>query len=339
MRCLQSETSKGPSTPETAATVRKIGCLEPSGHHRGTSRCARWTAEWPPPAGPRTAGPHDGVHRRDRYDRLGPQHGDPESPVERRRDRPGGGRADRPDRLPVGGSGRGEGGDPLGSSPLLRRPRLGPGAACPAMERTSGTLLPGLLPGRQPGDRVPGRGGGLHPGDAAAELALCGAQRHAGGGIRRDPAGSHAGRDVPVRLHRPDQHLHLPGNAFGFELFALGVHEARCPQFRGRPEISAGGIGCGRCFSLRRFPALRIERWQHQPGSDCRGPEDGRLTDHRPLAGVRVGHGGLQDRRRAIPPVDSRCVRRIAHPGGGLPFGGLQGRRFRPGPAAARGLL
>jgi len=56
---------------------------------------------------------------------------------------------------------------------------------------------------------------------------------------------------------------------------------------------------------------------------------------HGPRPGVCSGHGGVQDRRCAISPVDPGRLRGLADAGGRVSFGGLENSRLCLGPTFA----
>ena len=192
----------------------------------------------------------------------------------------------------------------MGASDLLFRPWDLPGPASPAVECSPGALLSRGLSRRQPGSGLQGCDRTVNASFATDQLALCREERHACWRVRRHPSRRHPRRHASLRGNGSGECVHFAGNALRRQLSAVGLYEARCPQFGSSTQISTCGIGSCCCFPLRLLPSLRPER-QHQPRHHRPGPADQHHTAGRFGPGVCLGHRCIQDRCCSLPPVDA----------------------------------
>ena len=195
---------------------------------------------------------------------------------------------------------------------------------------------------RGPADDVPGpvvhldRGvhGGLRPGLPRGAGA-------AGAGVRGAARVRDVGRDAPGRLRRPADPVPRPGAHGPAGLRPCRLPQERRVQHRGRDQVLPARVVLERDLPVR--PRVRLghhRHHEHRRGGGLHGP--GRCRDDPDVAGPGPGarvhdHGRrLQDRRGAVPLLDTGRVPGLPDPRHGLPVGRPEDRGVRADHPAVR---
>ncbi len=159
------------------------------------------------------------------------------------------------------------------------------------------------------------------------------------GGLRPAPRRRHR-RDRDGRGQRPDRAVRRAGDAVAGVLRAVRQLPAQGRRGRERDQVLRARRVLVGVLPLRRRPRVRRHRVdEHLDDGGDGGRRRARRTQRRPRArrrGAAARRARLQDRRRAVPPVDARRVPGRADTGDRVHGVGRQGRRVRRPAAGVR---
>ena len=138
------------------------------------------------------------------------------------------------------------------------------------------------------------------------------------------------GMMVMASAVEPDDAVSRPRTAIARALRAGRIRARRSAFVRGRPQVFRARCARLRPAALRHFAGLRLLRHHglRRAGEDADAAGD-RLARPDRRHRVHAGRPRVQDLRRAVPHVDARRLRRLAHAGHGVLLHRAEGRRVR----------